>query len=154
MRPELQDPPPHSDQDATARRPGRVLVLLSDLPSEQHALDSAVDAAASRRAALVTVVLHGRLPKAPTSIAEIDETVDRSSGFYDAIGLSAADQAAAAGVPFQIVHRYGPTVRVLRSLLAGDNVQLVVLRRPSGWVGRLQTLWASRVVRCALLIVH
>jgi|SRR5579862_8224509 len=140
--------------DHDPRKPHRILVAITGTVEGQLALERAIECASSSGHELVGLVLEGRLPAAPTSIAEIDDARRTREPFFDTISALAIDQAAEHGIDLQIRRRSGALVRAVCREAQASEVGLVVIGRPRTILGPARIASLTYRLRCPLLIVR
>jgi nucleotide-binding universal stress UspA family protein len=131
----------------------RILVVLDGQPEGQRALEHALALAVPLRARLDAVVVEGRLPALPATVAEVDEAKREKDAFFEQIARLAEDQSAEAGVECVAEIAAGPPADVILSRAREGGFDLVVV----GYHRRLFGSTADRLCHhapCPVLVVR
>ncbi len=133
--------------------PQRILVAITGTVEGQRALEHGIRLAeGSGAAVLVGLVVEGRLPSAPATVAEVDDARQAREPFFDTIETLAIDQAAEHGIELEIRRRPGPFVRAVYREAHASGVDLVIIGRPRSAFGLPRIVSLIRRLGCPLLL--
>jgi len=132
--------------------PQRILVAITGTVEGQRALEHGIRLAELIGAALIGLVVEGRLPTAPATVAEVDDAHRAREPFFDTITTLAVDQAAEHGIELEIHRRPGPFVRAVCREAHASVVDLVIIGRPRSILGLPRVASLTHRLDCPLLL--
>jgi nucleotide-binding universal stress UspA family protein len=144
-------------EEGHADRRWRVLVAVDGTASGARALKWSLDLAEQVNARLTAVVIQGRLPAYPATVAEVDAELARRQERFDPIGVAVLDEGTERGVEIDVQFRHGVRSRVLRREAAANRYQLIVVGRasPLRWLlGAGTPSSLARTLSCPVVVVN
>lgn len=130
----------------------RILIAITGTVEGQRALEHGIQMAEASGATLVGLVVAGRLPTAPATVAEVDDAHQAREPFFDTITTLAIDQAAEHGIELEIRRRPGPLVRAVCREAHASGADLVIIGRPRSILGLPRVASLTRRLDCPLLL--
>ena len=140
------------DADAPTVEPPRILVAITGTVEGQRALEQAIRLARLTNGEVVALVVEGRLPISPATIAEVDDARRRREPFFDTISRLAIDQAAEHHLDLDIHRRPGPLVRALCREAEASGADLVIVGRPRSILALPRVASLTRRLNCPIMI--
>jgi len=131
----------------------RLLVAVDGHPEGQRALEYALELADALSARLHAVAIEGRMPRYPTSVAEVDDAKRHKDEFFDTIARLASEQAAEKGIELKVEFATGAPADAIIRVALRDRDDLIIV----GYRRRLFGRTADRLCRnapCPVLIVR
>lgn len=96
-------------------------------PEGQRALEYALELAEGLSARLHAVAIEGRMPRYPTSVAEVDDAKRHKDEFFDTIARLASEQAAEKGIELEVELAAGPPADAIIRVALRDHDDLIIV---------------------------